>query len=136
MQAMALEPRGVAQLQLGCFAEVTGAWATRDPRVLQALDAHHVYAPGWADARLKWRAQEPLTLLELRAWALQAPLVLQTREELFGCFSWVALSDADVAARAEWRATPALSDAAFAARAAALRAALAGLEDTEELPLP
>ena len=39
--------------------------------------------------RLKWRSNQPITVLELRAYRLPAPLLLPPRDDFFGCFSWV-----------------------------------------------
>lgn len=49
-----------------------------------------MWAPGFAETRLKWRKSQPITVLELRVWRLAAPLQLPLRDELFGCFSWGA----------------------------------------------
>ncbi|KAI8463142.1 MAG: hypothetical protein J3K34DRAFT_445044 [Monoraphidium minutum] len=128
--AMALEPKALDVIPLGQYAEVTGAWVTSDARVLQALDPLHVWAEGFLDARLKWRQQQPLTLLELRVYAVSPPLLLPTSEELFGCFSWVGLpgvAAADIDAALARRA-PAMGDAEFAERQELLRARLAGLD--------
>jgi len=92
---MQLEPKQLPELPLTCFAEVTGAWTTQDLRSLSALDPLHIYAEGFLDTRLKWRAKEPLTVLELRCFQLQQPLVIPTRPEYFGCFSWVKLLPED-----------------------------------------
>ena len=35
-------------------AEVTGAWATLDPGVLQALDSFHVWTPQYLENRCAW----------------------------------------------------------------------------------
>jgi hypothetical protein len=142
---MSLEPRKLSAVPLPALAFVTGAWATCDATgVLEATRPLHVYGPGFLDARLKWRSKEPLTLLELRMYALQPPVELPVREEFWGCFSWLELSagDGDAlpvsredTAAAQWRAVPALSDVEFSERQALLRSALAGL-DAEPLPLP
>jgi hypothetical protein len=131
-QEMALQPKAMETLPLHVFATVTGAWTTRDPGVLAALDALHVYAEGFLDARLKWRSKDPLTLLELRAYRLAEPLLLpvgQEPERYFGCFSWLELPAKVVAAGPPcWTLQPALSDAEFAERQAVLREALRQLD--------
>lgn len=135
LQEMVLQPKEVEQLPLQYYAEVTGAWTTQDPQVLAVLDPLHVYAEGFLDTRLKWRAKEPLTLLELRCYRLQRPLLLpvKQRQGYFGCFSWVELEQADVLP-GSWEVEPALSDGEFAAKQAVLRAGLQKLQ-VEELQL-
>ena len=79
-----------------------------------------------AQARLKWRAAQPLTLLELRARRLRPPLALPARDSFWGCFSWVDVGAAAAAEAAErWRhGTPAIPVEEFAEKQAALRRAL------------
>lgn len=135
LQEMVLQPKEVEQLPLQYYAEVTGAWTTQDPQLLAVLDPLHVYVEGFLDTRLKWRAKEPLTLLELRCYRLQRPLLLpvKQREGYFGCFSWVQLDDADVlpAGGNSWEVEPALSNEEFAAKQAVLRAGLQQLQAEE-----
>lgn len=134
----AFDPRNDSTLFFSVVAEVTGAWATTDPAVLGALAPLHLYADGFLDARLRWRPTQPLTVLEVRARALAAPLAVSTQEEFWGCFSWVDLPiDGIESVEALLKAgTPALSDAAFAEKQATCREALAALSDLVELPLP
>lgn len=140
LQEMILQPKEVEQLPLQYYAEVTGAWATKDPQVLHVLDPLHVYTEGFLETRLKWRAKEPLTLLELRCYTLQQPLMIpvKERESYFGCFSWVELERADVMGGAgdsssgEWVLQAALSDADFAQKQDILRDKLHLLQ-TEQL---
>lgn len=108
--------------------------------MLQALDALHVWGPGFLEHRLRWRAQQPITVLELRAAPLRAPLQLAPQEDFFGCFSWVDLSSAAAAETGAAEAAaavgpPALGDAAFAEQQAEARRRLAQLADLQELSL-
>lgn len=131
---MVLQPKEVDPLPLQYFAEITGAWTTKDPQVLNVLDPLHVYAGGFLETRLKWRAKEPLTLLELRCYTLQQPLQIpvKQREGYFGCFSWVQLEEADVLSggveSGVWELQAALSDAAFAEKQGVLRSGLQQLQ--------
>ncbi len=86
-------------------------------------------------ARLKWRPRQALMLLELRVRCLEPPLALAVRESFWGCFFWVDVGPAAAAEAAQrWQhSAPALSDGEFAAKQAALRRALAGMEAD---PLP
>ncbi|KAG2438915.1 hypothetical protein HYH02_010710 [Chlamydomonas schloesseri] len=135
-QAMALDPKKEAVLALPYVAEVTGAWTTHDPAVLTATDDLHVWTEQFIETRLKWRSSQPLTVLELRVWRLAAPLQLHVEEGLFGCFSWVDVTQTQspVAAVDLTGAVPAVADAEFARRQARLRQALAGLK-AEKLEL-
>jgi hypothetical protein len=89
LQAFALDPKQETQIRLGVYARVTGCWATHDSAVVAALDEFHMYQPSpFLSSRLKWRPTQPITVLELRAYILPEPLVLDITPELFGCFSW------------------------------------------------
>jgi hypothetical protein len=50
-QELALEPRNEATLQLTTMVEVTGAWTSQDPAVLEALEDLHIWTPGKCLAR-------------------------------------------------------------------------------------
>lgn len=134
-EAMHFDPKAAPVLQLSYFAQLTGAWATYDAAVLQALDELHVWAPGFAETRLKWRKSQPITVMELRVWRLAAPLQLPLRDELFGCFSWVEVGGAAAALQGTpggdldlAGAVPVLGDEAFATRQQQLRSALKQVE--------
>jgi len=133
-EAMALEPKQLAVLPLTTFVQVTGAWQTEDTGLLTALDDLHIWTPAFVEARLKWRARQPLTLLELRAWRLPQPLQLQIAAgDFWGCFSFVDLApglDSTETARQLAGAQPALSDAEFAQRQKVLRERLARVAHT------
>lgn len=132
------EPKGLPQLPLEYFCQLTGHWTTSDPAVLSALDALHIWTPAWLDARLRWRKGQPLTLMEVKVHRLPQPLVIDNRDELWGCFSWVdaahPASDSSSSAvqAVEWAAAqPVLGDVEFAQRQRLLRQALAGVECEE-----
>ncbi|GLC35562.1 hypothetical protein PLESTB_000193600 [Pleodorina starrii] len=140
-QAMKLEPKSESVLCLPYVAQVTGAWTTYDPQVLPVLDEFHVWTEQLLDARLKWRPKQPITVMELRCWALRSPLELPVNESLFGCFSWVDVAqqlrreagldlDLDLGG-----AAPVVGDSDFAARQQRLRAALRRIQ-AEPLSLP
>ncbi|GFR47471.1 hypothetical protein Agub_g9200 [Astrephomene gubernaculifera] len=126
-EAMRLEPKSESVLQLPYVAQVTGAWTTHDPRVLPLLDEFHVWTEQFIETRLKWRAKQPITVMELRCWRLRRGLQLPVAESLFGCFSWVDLS-AHVGEDLLEGAEPVIDDAAFAVRQQRMRAALGGVE--------
>lgn len=103
--------------------------------MLQALNALHVWAPGFLEQRLKWRGAQPITVLELRATRLAQPLVVPPQEAFFGCFSWVDLGASPEAAAAATahHGAPALDDAAFGMAQGLCRQQLHRLADLREL---
>lgn len=135
------DPRAHPRLTFATAAAVTGAWTTVDPAVLQLLDELHVWGPGFLENRLRWRARQPITVLELRAYRLHSPLVLPAEDHFWGCFSWVGLGNPQPLAAAAQQGqlaaagAPALQDAAFAAKQQLCRRQLAQLADLQELSL-
>jgi hypothetical protein len=110
------------RLPLPAYAELHSAHPIADPEALAAIDGLHILAPSYAEERLRWRRKHPLWAAVLRVWTLAEPPVLEDAAEHGGCVSWVELP-ASIGAPGERR--PALSDADFAAAAAAVEGALA-----------
>ncbi len=50
-QAISREPKDEQEVLIEAAAEVTGAWATADPGVLDALDKFHVWTPEYLQTR-------------------------------------------------------------------------------------
>ena len=142
------DPRAHSELSFSTAATVAGAWTTFDPEVLALLDSLHVWAPGFLENRLRWRERQPITVLELRARRLAAPLVVPPQEHFWGCFSWVDLGSQPQEEQQQQEqqqrqleqppllpaaGTPALDDSAFAARQRLCRQRLGQLADLQEL---
>jgi len=131
-EEMALDPKQAKALQLGVYARVTGAWATKDPAVVSVVDPLHIGTPAFLEARIKWRAGAPLTVLELQAWRLQQPLSVEVKPDYFGCFSWVDLSGEDgVRGLSLEGAQPCVPEPEFKMRQATLREAMEKLKAVE-----
>lgn len=145
LQEVQMEPKAMPQIPLKYFAVITGSWTTRDPNVLEQLDALHVYGAGFLETRLKWRSKDPLTLLEVRTYMLDQELVVPPREQYFGCFSWVELlpedagtvqaEDANAGVQGRFSIHPALADSQFKEKQDILRQQLEQLSDAQELVL-
>ncbi|KAJ9522626.1 hypothetical protein QJQ45_019704, partial [Haematococcus lacustris] len=159
--ALALEPKQQSVLELSSWVQVTGAWVSHDERLLDSLEDQHIWSRAFLEARLQWRAKQPLTLLELRTWNFAQPLQLQVHGEAHDAVPMVVqggggrlrafavhASPAVAAAPfldlgpgladgalAQPGALPALNDWEFAERQAALRQRLAGL-DIAPLDIP
>lgn len=71
--------------------QITGAWHCTDPRIGEILDDFHMYGPSFLETRLQFKKQEPLCVLEVEPFRLSEPVLLENRDDLWGCFSWVDL---------------------------------------------
>jgi hypothetical protein len=110
-------------LVVSCWARVTDLYELRDEDQVRALSPYHIWDDRYLLQRLHWRPKQPLTVMLLRVYRLPAPVALPLLPEYAGCFSWVDLPAAPFAGL---QPRPVLSDQEFAARAAPLRAQLAG----------
>jgi hypothetical protein len=80
-------------LRFSSFAEVEGAYEISEAEELSALDPHHMWTPGYAESRFKWRPKKPLTVLILRTYLLPEAVELPYRDEYGGCKSWIGLQE-------------------------------------------
>ena len=104
------------QIPIRCRCTVEAAWELTDAEQLAGLDRWHLWTPVYAEARLEWRPTKPLTVLLLRAWALIEPFPLDPDPAYGGCTSWIELQQEPPVSAL----IPALTDEAFAIRAAAV----------------
>lgn len=77
---------------------------------------------------MRWRKQQPITILELRCERLAQPLILPQSDQFYGCFSWV---DLDVTSEAEAVIVAAMPPAEFERQQADLRDALQNVKTSE-----
>ena len=80
-------------LTLKAWAEITDIFLTDDAEKVEALSEFHIWQPNLAQARLKWKAKQPLYVLTLRAYRFKQPITLPWDEDYGGCRSWVTLKE-------------------------------------------
>lgn len=117
-------PRDPATIAIADWARVVAAYPipATDEALTDALAAHTLWTPAYIRERLHWRPKKPLYALLLRVYRLREPRAMPLRPEYGGCKSWLELDAGLVSAAVE----PVLDDAAFAERAAPIRALLDG----------
>ena len=96
------------------WADVEGVATVGDPEVLDALDGKVIWSRSYVESRFRWKVRDPLHVLALRVHRLAEPITVPFHDEYGGCTSWVNLRE--LPAPGSVASTPALSDAAFAAR--------------------
>ncbi len=108
------EPRSAepAQVRLSAAGVVTDIVQLESRAQMDALDDEHVWTKPLIDMRFNYKPQNPLYLMLVRAYRLPQPLAVENTPAYAGCKSWVPLERAVPADGA----TPALDDAAYAAR--------------------
>ena len=102
--------------------------------MLSRLSEHHVWTEEFLESRLKWRAQQPIMVLELQVAQLQEPLVIPSQQRYWGCFSWVNVQEG-VCSEAIQSAKRVLPGSDFQEKQQEVRAALGTLADCHEVTL-
>ncbi|HVS31939.1 MAG TPA: DUF1802 family protein [Thermoanaerobaculia bacterium] len=75
------------------WAEVARTWEVRDLALLHRLARLAGVPPETLDARYRFRPDQALHVIGLRAFELPAPAQVQFREEYAGCRSWVSVEE-------------------------------------------
>lgn len=107
------------------WADITGIATVTDPAVLDALDGRFIWTTEYATSRLKWKSRDPLWILALRVHVLETPITIPFADAYGGCTSWVDL-DGLPADPASLPSQPAISDASYESRRAAVAGAIPG----------
>ena len=102
-------------LRVDGWADVVGVVLITEPDELGRLGSKVIWEDGYAGSRLAWKRRDPLWVLALRAYRLEAPITVPWRPAYAGCTSWLEL-DGLPDDPASLRSEPALSDESFAAR--------------------
>jgi hypothetical protein len=98
------------------WAEVVRVWKATDLARVQALGDELLWSADEIAARFAYRAQPFLFVLALRAHSLPGAVDIPDRPSYGGCRSWIALEDSVPMDGS----TPAVADAEFATRLAAI----------------
>ncbi|MFK8183421.1 MAG: DUF1802 family protein [Phormidesmis sp.] len=80
-------------ITLTAWATITDIFLTHDEDKVAALSEFHIWLPTLAQERLKWKPQQPLYVLALRAYRFSTPVTLPWDEAYGGCRSWVSLKE-------------------------------------------
>lgn len=103
------------------WCEVAKMWTVRDAAALERLAPHVVLPAETLEARFRFRPDQALYVIAVRAWALARPAHVRFREEYAGCKSWVSVDEEiDIDG-----STPVLTDAELEAKIEAIDALLA-----------
>jgi hypothetical protein len=75
------------------WAEVVKTWRVRDPELLYALEPFTIMDRASLDTRYRFREDQALHVLAVRAWRLPHPVAIALKPEYAGCRSWVSIDD-------------------------------------------
>jgi hypothetical protein len=118
-----LAPRELGEVTLPGYCQVTDVLQIPDAAGAAALRPLTCWTPDFFDQRLSYKPERPLFAVVVRAHRFRTAAAVPYHRLYAGCRSWVPLREA-VPRDVLDGAAPALDGAAFAARRAAVRAAL------------
>lgn len=114
-------PKAGDILLLKGWAEITHQLPLGGDRLVETLHPFHIWTDDWLRSRLAWQPNRPTFALLLRVHAFTQPFPLTYQNCYGGCRSWIQLEARDALPAS----TPVLPSAAYDARVAAIRAAIA-----------
>ncbi len=101
-------PEGKVSFQI--YGQAVHSVQTRDASVIDRLTPYHCYNHDFVTQRLKWQPAQPLAIVIVRVFRMQAPVTVAVAPQYAGCKSWVELE----APITLGELTPVLDDAIFA----------------------
>lgn len=107
---------------LTVYAEVVEDIQIYNQEQLNRLAPFHIWTDTFAEERLKWKKQNPLHVLLLRAYELEQPLELAISPDYLGCKSWVEITQP----LSQVSIKPVLADEEFAEQVQAIKSVLSG----------
>jgi hypothetical protein len=119
--SMAAKPE-LGEVQVKYWAQVDEAWGLTSSEPAYKQAANHIYSEQAVKDRWEWQSAKPLWMLLLRVYRLKQPLTLEVLEDYTGCRSWIDLTNLPAEHASGLACEPVLDDAAYAAKAAAIRA--------------
>ncbi len=120
LEAIQSAPHDPDTVTLAVYAVVDTIAVARDEEQVNALAGEHIWNPTYVKQRFDFNPYDPLYLILLRVYRLPEPVTLPMRPEYVGCKSWITLERP----LSTQGAVPAIPDAEFARRRAALLARL------------
>ena len=120
LDAVLATPPPPNTVRLDHWAEVTDIYQTLEAAEVEALAPHFIWTTTYAEERLRWKPKKPLYVLLLRTYRLAEPHEIPVLPVYLGCKSWVELEQ-PVSLEGM---VPVFDDTTYAARRAAIQAAL------------
>ena len=116
-------------IRIGSWAEITDAFLVAWEPAIKALFPYHVWNEKFVADRLKWKQNQPIYILLLRAYRLAEIAEIPYISEYGGCRSWI-----DLAAPISLEGSEAvLSDREYAARSNEIRSLMANPPNADGL---
>jgi hypothetical protein len=99
------------------YAQAVEVKEVHDRTALHALAKYHVWNERYVNARMDYNPKKPMSVILLRVFKLDSPIIVDSKPEWAGCKSWIPL-DMDAGG------TPVLNDSQFEKVASEVREVL------------
>jgi len=107
--ARAVSPSDTSKIMIHGWAEVVSAQRCADLERLMRLDPFVIFTHDTIQRRYRFRVDQAVQIMVVRAWRLPQPVAVENRDAYAGCRSWLSVDDPiDIAG-----SIPALSDEEF-----------------------
>jgi len=87
------EAEGLTHVPITHWAEVVRTWQVRDLETLHRLEPLVALDRATLDTRYKFRPDQAINVIAVRAWRLAKPARVAMTEAYAGCRSWVSLDE-------------------------------------------
>lgn len=77
-------------------ARVASYHESSDRSRLLKLDRYHIYNDLFIDYRMQWNRDRPVSVMLVRAYRLEEPIVVDMKGEHYGCRSWIRFEHDDL----------------------------------------
>jgi hypothetical protein len=105
--------------RMSSYAEVHAVSEISNKSVLKGLERFHVWKESYVNARMDYNPKKPMSVILLRVFKLDSPMMINTKDDWAGCKSWVPVDLDDTGG-----SKPALNESEFEKRAAEVRGVL------------
>ena len=78
-------------VRIGSLANITQVVQIQSPDRVNLLQPYHIWNEQMISDRLKWKPHQPLSILLLRVYKLDRPILIPYHSSYGGCKSWIDL---------------------------------------------
>ena len=77
--------------KISSFARAVDVTETNDRNMLKSLSRYHVWNESYVNARMDYNPKKPMSIILLRVFKLDNPILVDNKPEWAGCRSWIPL---------------------------------------------
>ena len=89
LEALLEQPRDPSEITFTHFARMEEAVELSEQDKVDDLEPHYIWTTAYAQSRLHWKPMLPLSVMLLRVYRLETPVIVPWIPEYGGCTSWV-----------------------------------------------